>query len=136
MKPGRLREPIDQVLQATNELLSLPGTRSVGDGEVLRKLGWPDDRLGEVQELLAQLIEEGDLRGPRSGPLRGDNRILAVDLLGVTQQGQQRLAQASRPWWRRAGRWTVAHVRAMVGAVVVAIIVALAVAIAKRSIGL
>ncbi len=135
MKPGRLREPVDQVLQATDDLLSQPGTRSVADAEVLRKLAWPNDRLSEVQELLAQLIEEGDLRGPRNGPLRGDNRIVAVDLLGVTQQGRLRLAEASRPWWRRAGRWSAARVRATVGAVVVAIIVALAVAVARRLIG-
>ncbi len=45
---------------------------------------------------MAQLIEKGDLRGPAGGPLRGDNQIMAVDVLGVTEQGQQRLAPLAR----------------------------------------
>ena len=65
--------------------------------------------------------------GPRGrGPLRGDSRILDVDVLEVTPKGRERLALVMLPWWRSAGRWTVAHMRVMVGAIVLAVLVALA----------
>lgn len=88
---------IDQVLQTTTQLLNRLGASSVSDRQVLRELGWSADRAGEVRLLMAQLVEQGDLRGPLGGPLRGDNQIMDVDVLGVTGQGQQRLAQAMRP---------------------------------------
>ncbi len=118
--------PIDQVLQKTADLQDRPGASSVSDQQVLQELQreaaarrpwWPrkrrapgpDERPLEVRRLLAQLVEEGALLGPRNakrGGLRdGAGRLLAVDVLGITVQGRQRLAQATRPWWKRAWRW-------------------------------
>lgn len=97
MTPARRPAPVDQVLQAADALLSRPDTRSVADAEVLRELGWTDDRLPEVRDLLAELVENGDLRGPQGGPLRGENQILAIDVLGITQQGRRRLVTAAPP---------------------------------------
>jgi hypothetical protein len=132
-------EPVDQVLLMTAELLSRPDTYSVDVARVRLALGWPEDRREEVLRLLVQLVEEGYLRGPRNadrGGLRGDNRILDVDVLGVTPRGRERLAQASEPQWRRAGGWTVGRIRVLVGAVIVAVAVTLAVGFAKQWAGL
>jgi hypothetical protein len=89
--------PINQVLQATDQLLNLPQA-SVDDEKVWRELKWPDGRKGEVCHLMARLIEDGDLRGSQ---LRGDNQPLSVTASGTTPQGRERLTLATRPWWRR-----------------------------------
>ena len=88
---------IDEVLLATAELLSRPDAPSVSDVQVLNELRWPTLREGEVRSLLMQLIDDGYLRGPKGGPLRGDNQVLAVDVLGVTAPGEDRIAQLRRP---------------------------------------
>jgi hypothetical protein len=93
----------DDVLKATAELLDRPDTQSVATAEVLGALGWSADRREEVLDMLVQLVEQGYLRGPRGGPLRGDNRILDIDVLGVTPKGRARLAEASEPRWLRVG---------------------------------
>jgi hypothetical protein len=95
--------PADDVLKATAELLDRPDTHSVATAEVLGALGWSADRREEVLDILVQLVEEGYLRGPRSGPLCGDNRILDIDVLGVTPKGRARLAKASEPRLLRVG---------------------------------
>ncbi|MBJ7597749.1 hypothetical protein [Candidatus Nephthysia bennettiae] len=74
----------DQVLQKTAELLDGPDVYSVSDAQVLSALKWPPDQEAHLRRLMTQLIEQGNLRGPRSGPLRGDNQIIAVDVLEVT----------------------------------------------------
>lgn len=45
---------------------------------------------------MTQLIEEGALRGPRSGPLQGDNQILAVDVLVVARLAPGRPTDGDR----------------------------------------
>jgi len=112
----------DQVLQQTAELLDRAGGSSVSDHEVAQRLQreaaarrplWPHRSppppLAEVRRLMAQLVEEGALLGPRNatrGGLRdGAGRLLNVDVIGMTELGRTRLARATQPWWRRAWRW-------------------------------
>src|SRR5262249_41072353 len=85
--------PADGVLKARAELLQRPDTHSAATAEVLTALGWSAARREEVLDLLVQLVEEGYLRGPRSGPLRGDNRLQDIDVLGVTPKGRAWLAE-------------------------------------------
>ena len=42
-----------------------------------------------MAEAMSQLLEKGDVRGPK--PLRGDNQVLEVDVLAITDQGFQRI---------------------------------------------
>ena len=104
------REPADEVLQAVAEVLGRPDTSSADLARVHGALvkrdtqRWPPERSDEVLSLMVQLYDEGYVRGPRSGPLRGDNRIMDLDILGLTSAGRTRLAWATAPCWRRLWR--------------------------------
>jgi hypothetical protein len=63
--------PIDQVLQETNQLLDRPGHGAVSDVHVRKALRWPPERLDEVRRMMAQLVEEGSLLGPRNATRAG-----------------------------------------------------------------
>jgi hypothetical protein len=134
------REPIDQVLLKIAELLTRPDTSSVSDEEVRRALGWSPERADEVRQLMAQLVEEGDLVGPRNavrGGLRdGAGRLLNVDVLDLTPQGRQRVALLMLPWWRRAWRWPGRPVAIAMWSFVVLVVAGVVVAVVVRWLGL
>jgi hypothetical protein len=89
---GDVLDPLDlRVLRVIEELLKdrPPGQRSVDAGMVLQRMREPAEAKLEVAEAMSQLLEKGDVRSPK--PLRGDNQVLDVDVLAITEQGFQRL---------------------------------------------
>jgi len=136
------REPIDQVLLMTAELVGRTGTSSVDVARVHGALQlrdsrrWPADRREEIKDLMVEPFERGDLRLPPTGPLRGDNQVLDVDVLGLTPQGRQRVALLMLPCWRRAWRWPGRPVTAAVWTIVVLVIAGVIVAAVVRWLGL
>ncbi len=90
-----------------------------------------------VQRLMERLINEGCLDGPS---VRGDNRLLSIDIHGITEKKRRQLERASLPLGPLGAPGVAAETLrqawATVGAVLQAVLSALAVAIAKRCVRL
>jgi hypothetical protein len=85
------REPLDmRVLRVIEELLKdrPPGARPVDTALVLQRMRERAEAEPEVAEAMGQLLAKGDIEGK---PLRGDNRVMDVTVMAITEQGLQRL---------------------------------------------
>lgn len=83
---------------------------------------WPQEREDELMDTLERLIGRGLLERVSPKPFRGDNRLMAVDLRKVTDEGWRWLEQAPAPRWRRGLRWGWGQTLAGAGILIAAIL--------------
>jgi hypothetical protein len=94
-----------EVLSKAADVLGLSGGSWASEEAIRAAVGWGPDRDAELQVVILKLIENGDLLGPRRGPLRdGAGRVISADVIGLTEKGRQRLAEADRPLPVRVAR--------------------------------
>jgi hypothetical protein len=88
---SNVQERLDlRLLIAIDELLANrhPDQRPVDTAMVMQRLRLPAEAEPEVVEAMSQLLASGDIRGKEN---RGDNRVLDLTVVAITDQGLERL---------------------------------------------
>ena len=62
--------------------------RSADTNMVLRRMRLGDEHRDELAECMSELIDLGDIQGK---PLRGDSKVMDVEVTRITEQGMLRL---------------------------------------------
>jgi hypothetical protein len=79
-----------RVLRTIEELLKdrPAGARPIDVNMVLERMRLKAEDRDDLAGCMRELLDRGDIRGKQ---LPGDNKVMDVDVTGITEQGQQRL---------------------------------------------